>query len=113
MYCEGLSFRLLERFEDHAGFDGIMLGVPGAHYHFEFTRYRGQALRPAPAIEDLTVFYLPSEPEWKAACAAMVAAGFEQVPAFNPYWDVHGRTFRDADGYRVVLQRASWPDAQP
>jgi hypothetical protein len=25
------------RFEDHAGFDGVMLGEPGAPYHFEFT----------------------------------------------------------------------------
>ena len=27
---------------------------------------------------------------------------------FNPYWDRSGRTFEDPDGYRVVIQRASW-----
>jgi hypothetical protein len=31
------------------------------------------------------------------------------VRAFNPYWDRHGKTFADPDGYRVVLQHAAWP----
>ena len=30
------------------------------------------------------------------------------VKAFNPYWDRKGKTFEDPDGYRVVLQQASW-----
>ena len=29
--------------------------------------------------------------------------------AFNPYWNVNGKTFVDGDGYRVVLQNRSWP----
>jgi putative acetyltransferase len=40
----------------------------------------------------------------------MLDAGFEQVAALNPYWEARGRTFRDHDGYRVVLQRSRWPD---
>jgi hypothetical protein len=35
-------------------------------------------------------------------------AGFEPVRAFNPCWDRDGLTFEDPDGYRVVLQHASW-----
>ena len=30
MYTEGLGFEVLGRFQDHDGFDGVMLGVPGA-----------------------------------------------------------------------------------
>jgi hypothetical protein len=30
------------------------------------------------------------------------------VQSFNPYWDQHGKTFEDPDGYRVVLQNAAW-----
>jgi len=41
----------------------------------------------------------------------MIEAGFREVSSFNPYWARQGRTFEDADGYRVVLQRASWRDA--
>jgi hypothetical protein len=39
----------------------------------------------------------------------MREAGFEPIPAFNPYWDQNGKTFEDPDGYRVVFQRADWP----
>ena len=38
----------------------------------------------------------------------MIAAGHSPVPPYNPYWDLVGKTFEDPDGYRVVLQNASW-----
>lgn len=112
MYCRGLGLRVIGRFENHAGFDGVMLGVAGATYHFEFTRAHTHPVRPAPTVDDLAVFYIPDEPEWRATCATMLAAGFKQVTAFNPYWEVSGRTFEDRDGYRIVLQRAEWSDAE-
>ncbi|HET9596392.1 MAG TPA: hypothetical protein VFP65_12460 [Anaeromyxobacteraceae bacterium] len=37
MYCAGLELRVLGRFEDHDGFDGVMLGTPGVPVHLEFT----------------------------------------------------------------------------
>lgn len=45
---------------------------------------------------------------WEAQCAAMDAAGFLRVTAFNPYWEVNGVTFVDRDGYRTVLQNRAW-----
>jgi hypothetical protein len=55
------------------------------------------------------VFYLPGEGEWQQTLSRMMAAGYEPVASFNPYWDRAGRTFQDPDGYRVVLQNARWP----
>jgi catechol 2,3-dioxygenase-like lactoylglutathione lyase family enzyme len=107
MYCEGLELRVIGGFEDHQGFDGVLLGLPGAGYHFEFTHYRDHPAAPSPTPEDLAVFYIPVGPEWRSACARMLAAGFRQVPSFNPYWERRGRTFEDPDGYRVVLQNAA------
>jgi len=107
-YRDGLGLSVLYRFEDHDGFDGVMLGRPGAPYHFEFTRARGHAAGRAPTEDNLLVFYIPDHAEWTAAVERMVAAGFEWVPAFNPYWDRNGRTFEDPDGYRVVLERGAW-----
>jgi hypothetical protein len=40
-YRDGLGFEVLYEFNDHDGFDGIMLGHKGAAYHLEFTRKRG------------------------------------------------------------------------
>ncbi|WP_421996291.1 VOC family protein [Reyranella sp.] len=107
-YEQGLGFTVLYRFEDHDGFDGVMLGHASAPYHFEFTRAHGHAAGRAPTSDNLLVFYFPDEEEWTAAVARMRDAGFAAVPAFNPYWDRDGLTFEDPDGYRVVLQRAAW-----
>ena len=107
MYRRGLGLHLLSSFQGHAGFDGVMLGVPDAAYHFEFTRSAEPAV-PASSPEDLVVLYVPEPREWTALCDSMLAAGFRAVSSFNPYWDVRGRTFEDADGYRTVLECARW-----
>lgn len=109
LYCDGLGFDLLTRFDGHDGFDGVMLGHRGAGYRLEFTHAAGHAAGRAPTQENLLVFYLPDEARWRAAVARMERAGHRPVAAFNPYWDRQGRTFEDPDGYRVVLQHASWP----
>ena len=107
-YTDGLGLIRLGAFEDHDGFDGVMLGVPGSSYHLEFTRKRGHVAGRAPTEDNLLVFYLPDERQWREAVDRMIAAGYEPVPPFNPYWGRAGRTFQDPDGYRVVLQNASW-----
>ena len=108
MYCRGLRLTILGSFEGHDGFDGVMLGDPASHYHFEFTRRRAHPVAPRPTAEDLVVLYIPGESEWSALCGDMLAAGFKQVASLNPYWNARGRTYEDADGYRVVLERAEW-----
>jgi catechol 2,3-dioxygenase-like lactoylglutathione lyase family enzyme len=107
-YQQGLGLKILYRFEDHDGFDGVMLGREGAPYHFEFTRAHGHKAGRAPTPDNLLVFYVPDADAWRVAVQRMRDAGFESVPAFNPYWDREGATFEDPDGYRVVLQRAAW-----
>jgi catechol 2,3-dioxygenase-like lactoylglutathione lyase family enzyme len=109
MYRHGLGLVELGSFADHDGFDGVMLGRLGADHHFEFTFRRGHPVPPQPTPEDLLVLYVPDGDEWRERCAAMLAAGFVEVEALNPYWRPNGRTFADDDGYRVVLQRARWP----
>jgi catechol 2,3-dioxygenase-like lactoylglutathione lyase family enzyme len=107
-YRDGLGLRLLYRFEDHEGFDGVVLGREGAPYHFEFTRARGHTAGRAQTQDNLLIFYLPQARAWQAAIDRMRAAGFSLVAAFNPYWDRDGATFEDPDGYRIVLQHAAW-----
>lgn len=107
-YCAALDMQVLGRFDDHDGFDGVMVGDPEQGFHFEFTRDRRQPVTPAPTREDLVVFYVPDPVEWDRRCRALLAAGFEEVAPRNPYWRQQGRSFRDQDGYLVVVQRAAW-----
>ncbi|MEM1010966.1 MAG: VOC family protein [Planctomycetota bacterium] len=108
MYRDGLGLEVIGAFDDHDGFDGVMLGSPGAAYHFEFTHHRGHVVPDAPTQDHLVVFYVLDSAEWEQRCERMVAAGFRQVASYNPYWDRAGRTFEDLDGYRVVIQRGAW-----
>jgi hypothetical protein len=108
-YTVGIGLEPLGGFENHEGFDGVMLGTPGAAYHLEFTRKIGHIAGRAPTADNLLVFYLPDLQQWQDAVDRMIAAGYEPVSSFNPYWDQTGRTFEDPDGYRVVFQNASWP----
>ena len=54
------------------------------------------------------MLYLPDAEGYDAAVARMERAGHAPVPSHNPYWDGQGKTFEDADGYRVVLWHGSW-----
>jgi len=107
-YREGLGFEIIGEFEDHDGFDGVMLGHPGAMWHLEFTHRRGHRAGRAPTQDNLLVFYLPDRSAWEAAIERMRQCGFLPVPSLNPYWDRRGATFEDPDGYRVVLQNMAW-----
>lgn len=108
-YRKGLGFVDLGHFEDHDGFDGVMLGHASTGYHLEFTSKSGHQVGNAPTQDNLMVFYLPDEIEWQEAVNRMETCA-KPVPSFNPYWDKSGRTYEDPDGYRVVIQNASWPN---
>jgi hypothetical protein len=54
-YQDGLGLERLDSFEDHEGFDGVMLGLPGAPYHLEFTRQHGHRAGRAPSADNLLV----------------------------------------------------------
>jgi catechol 2,3-dioxygenase-like lactoylglutathione lyase family enzyme len=107
-YQRGVGLTVLYRFQDHEGFDGVMLGHEDAPWHLEFTHTRAHTAGRAPTRDNLLVFYLPDVAEWNVAVERMRSAGFEPVEAFNPYWDRDGLTFEDPDGYRLVFQRAGW-----
>lgn len=109
-YTNGLGFQTIGSFEQHAGFNGVMLGHPSLPYHLEFTEEEGHNPGRAPSQENLLVFYLPRKEDWEAAVTKMEGAGFESVRSYNPYWDGDGKgkTYEDADGYRIVLWSGAW-----
>ena len=111
-YRDGLGFDVLYEFQNHDGFDGVMLGHAGAGYHLEFTRKAGHRAGRAPTPDNLLVFYLPDAGRWGRAVARLEEQGYQAVKSFNPYWDSMGKTFEGPDGYRVVLQNAGWADSR-
>lgn len=107
-YKDGLGFSVLSVFEDHDGFDGVMIGHPQMDYHLEFTRKKGHTGPKSPTQDNLLVFYIQSGKVWQKAVDRMIDMGFKPVESFNPYWDKRGKTFEDVDEYRVVLYNGVW-----
>ncbi|MCY7367119.1 MAG: VOC family protein [Chamaesiphon sp.] len=107
-YTDGLGLQILDQFEHHEGFDGVMVGLPSEIYQFEFIHQQGHFIGRDPTKDNLIVFYLPDRSEWELAVIQMNSISYETVPSYNPYWDINGATFEDPDGWRVVLQNAVW-----
>lgn len=108
MYKSGLGLSVLAEFDNHEGFDGVVLGNTGESYHIEFTHHHGTSVGKAPTADNLLVFYIEGNEEWEQACVTAVSSGFIHMPSYNPYWDMLGKTYQDIDGYRVVLQHSEW-----
>ncbi len=87
--------------------DLLMVGPPGGSWHFELTHDPERPLEPTPTVDDLFVLYLGA-PVDEALVARLEEAGGTRVASHNPYWDEHGVTIADPDGYRLVLCSRTW-----
>jgi catechol 2,3-dioxygenase-like lactoylglutathione lyase family enzyme len=106
-YRDALGLRQIGAFKDHAGYDGVMLGLPGSAYHLEFTQYVAGSPCPAPSPDNLLVLYIADKTARDRLVARMRAHGHEPVAPENPYWAEKGVTFADPDGWRVVLMNTA------
>ncbi|WP_228004612.1 VOC family protein [Amycolatopsis sp. YIM 10] len=103
-YATVIGLPVIYRFDNHAGYDGVMLGLPGTGYHLEFTTHVDGSPCPAPSAENLLVLYFHGDARMYEVAERLGVAGHEPVAAENPYWDgVGALTFEDPDGWRVVL----------
>jgi catechol 2,3-dioxygenase-like lactoylglutathione lyase family enzyme len=102
-YRDCLGLEELYRFENHAGYDGVMLGLPGARYHLELTQH-AEIDGTAATKENLLVFFLGSTSSLRPIVERFGAAGHSPVEAENPYWSTVGAVaFEDPDGWQIVL----------
>jgi catechol 2,3-dioxygenase-like lactoylglutathione lyase family enzyme len=103
-YRDGIGLIEIGSFHDHDGYSGVFLGIPGTGAHLELTS-GGEHAAPEPHPESLLVLYLGGG---EAVDAVAARLGVEPVAAANPYWNEHGLTFEDPDGFRVVLVGEEW-----
>lgn len=102
-YQQGLGLKILGHFENHEGYDGVMLGMSDKAYHLEFTQYKDMPLLPEPTKENLLVFYYDNVEEYNEANDRLKTFGADPVEPENPYWKNKSETYEDPDGWRVVL----------
>ena len=106
-YTEGLGLEEIGRFEGHAGYDGVLIGLPGLRAPPRVHQpRRGQPRRRAEPGQPAGL--LPRGPAacWRSSRSGSEKLGREPVEPENPYWaDAGALTFEDPDGWRVVLVR--------
>lgn len=102
-YTRVIGLPLIGRFTGHDGYDGVMIGLPGANQHLEFTQHSVPVALPAPTAEHLLVFYFETPEAYQEAVLRMKDEGLHPVAPENPYWLGKSETFEDPDGWRIVL----------
>ncbi|WP_394336715.1 hypothetical protein [Chitinophaga caeni] len=91
------------QFENHRGYNGAMIGLPGYTYHLEFTERLLPGALPPPHPDNLLVFYFDLPAEYSRPIHQLTIIGAKQVQPSNPYWAEKAQTFEDPDGNRIVL----------
>jgi hypothetical protein len=105
-YEEGLGLARIDSFEDHAGYSGVMLGLPDERVHLELTTHAEGSPGPAPTRDNLLVLYLTDRDAIAAIDSRLRALGHEPVEPENPYWS-DDLAYEDPDGWGVVLRYVS------
>jgi catechol 2,3-dioxygenase-like lactoylglutathione lyase family enzyme len=109
-YRDGLGLAELGGFDDHDGYTGVFLGLPGERLHLELTAHSDGSPGPAPTSDNLLVLYVPDRAAIAAALERLAALGHAPVAPENPYWNRVGAvTVEDPDGWRAVLVPQAWP----
>ncbi|PJK17297.1 hypothetical protein CQS04_07905 [Chryseomicrobium excrementi] len=106
-YVDGFGLEVVEHFENHQGYDGLMIGLPGKGYHLEFTQHVDGSPCPAPTHDNLLVFYMPDEKQIELIVNRLEEMGYPVVEPENPYWAERGKTIEDPDGWRIVLMNTN------
>src|SRR6478609_12026057 len=97
-YGEGLGLEEIGRFTGHAGYDGVMFGLPDRSYHLEFTQKADGSPCPAPSQDNLLVFYVPDAEARQKVGDRLIRLGHGPVAAENPWWEkIEALTFKDPD----------------
>jgi catechol 2,3-dioxygenase-like lactoylglutathione lyase family enzyme len=104
-YRDGLGLPVIGHFENHAGYSGVMLGMPTDRFHLEFTHADAGSPCPAPTKDNLLVFYMPDDRAYTEILKRLQDHGHSPVEPENPYWKDASLTFEDPDGWRVVIYK--------
>ena len=102
-WTQVVGLEILSRFEDHAGYDGVILGNSGEQWEIEVTHHSSGMPLPSPSEEDIIVLYL-NEGVADAITDRLRHAGHPPKEHPNPYWQaMEASAHTDPDGYTVII----------
>jgi catechol 2,3-dioxygenase-like lactoylglutathione lyase family enzyme len=102
-YTAGLGLEVIGAFKNHQGYDGVMVGGKHISFHLEFTVDAKNINTAPPGNENLLVFYFDKVEDIQQIKKQFHDLGYFPVAPENPYWETNAFTFRDPDGWHVLL----------
>ena len=101
-YTSIMGFQVLFSFENHNGYNGVFLGIPGLDWHLEFTS-SGDKAHHSFDQEDILVFYPTEKIVYDKIVERIYQNNLDVLKAKNPFWDDNGIMIQDPDGFRVIV----------
>ena len=101
-YRDILGLEIIGEFNNHSNYDGVFFGKEGLDWHLEYTT-SSESADHKPDKDDLLVFYVDSEKEYIKLKERFNNNGISPVVPKNPYWKENGLTYKDPDGFRIVI----------
>lgn len=102
-WTQVVGLEILSRFEDHEGYDGVILGNSGDQWEIEVTHHSSGMPLPSPSEEDIIVLYL-KEGVADEITDRLRHAGHPAKEHPNPYWRAMGASAHtDPDGYTLII----------
>ena len=106
-YETTLGLPVLASFDDHDGYDGIILGLPDRNRQLELVHSSHSS--PSPTPEDQLVLYLGSADTVATISTHLEHQGYSKKRNPNPFWENDGAVaFADPDGYWLILSPERW-----
>lgn len=101
-YTSVLNFEVLGKFEDHAGYAGVFLGIKDENWHLEFTQ-NGDDVQSKRGEDDALVFYPKTKRSYDEILKKVKQLNLPLLETKNPYWNDHGICFLDPDCFRIII----------
>jgi len=104
-YTTILGLEVIGRFNNHEGYDGVMLGLQDLDWHLEFTCCPEEDfhVNPSSQEDDLIVFYPRFASQMKVIEENIDIHRLEIFTAKNPYWHRNGILIKDPDNYPIII----------
>ena len=101
-YTSVLTFKILGRFDDHEGYDGVFLGIKGESWHLEFTQNNEKPISKFDE-DDALVFYPETQKLIDNILDNLRSFKIPIIKTENPYWNNKGYCFEDPDGFKIII----------
>lgn len=103
-YTSVLNFKILGKFENHEGYDGVFLGKKDLNWHIEFTQNQ-EVPHQVYGEDDALVFYPESQKDFDEILLNLNKFEIPVLEPKNPYWRENGICFEDCDHFKIIVSR--------